>query len=47
MKGSETYMVASKYARLNVVVLLGTLLNAICELVSGLTCDEGIRGGRP
>lgn len=40
-------MVASKYASVNMVIPLGTSLNASCELGSGLTWDTGIRGGRP
>lgn len=40
-------MVASKYARLRIVMPLETLLNARGALASGLTRDNGIRGGRP
>jgi hypothetical protein len=42
-----THKVASKYASVSIVMPLGTSLNARCELGSGLTCDTGMRGGRP
>jgi hypothetical protein len=46
-RGETTYMVASKYARLRIVMPLETLLNVRGALGSGLTSDNGIRGGRP